>query len=322
MARVLLRIVAGPEDAARARSADMKAALEAKPELVFVGNTGRTPIKMYERWAQDGLDLSGVRLRMLDAYLTSPSRGFDDAEHEGCFTRFVVDRILAPLAPEHRPRDWTIPPEDVTTCEEIDEALEEQPENWSRLRHPISGEHGAEFVISEQATGALARVRRACEAYERLMQRETLDLVSLGIGPKPYPHMAFNCGPYTRPDAPTHLTLLDEASREANAGDFGDDPELVPPYSITTGPGTLLGADKLWVTALGANKSEAVAWSFADPNASDFEFRSSIGYALRARELDLLLDEAAAADLLEDANFERLAERYAQAGHELTARRS
>ena len=278
---------------------------------------------MYERWAHDGLDLSRIRLRMLDAYLTSPSRGFDDAEHEGCFTRFVVDRILAPLAAEHRPRDWTIPPEDVTTCEEVDEALEAQPEKWSRLRHPISGEFGAEFVISEDAEGALARVRRACEAYERLLQRETPAIVSLGIGPKPYPHMAFNCGPYT---APRRADALDAARR--------GEPESPTPATLVAirrpslptrsprGPARFWAPTAFGLPHLGQARAKRSRGVLQTPTPPTSRFRSSIGYALRARQVDMLLDEEAASDLLEDGGFEGLAKRYEQAGHELTARRS
>lgn len=321
MAEVELQIVENAAACAQRRTEDMARALERKPDLVFVGNAGRTSIDMYRRFGHAGLDLSRVRLRMLDACLLSPSRGVESPDHSGCCTQFVTGHILPVLAPDKRPRDWCLPPEDVATCEELANAMEEQPDAWNRLRHPLTGELGAELVVHEAAAGPLALVGRACRAYEDLLSHGPLDLVGLGMGPMPYPPMASNTGPYTRPDAPTHLTVLDAASREARGEDFGD-AHNVPPFALTAGTATLCRSTCLWITAAGADKAEAVAWSLGDPSASDFEFRSSIGYALRAPRVSLLFDEAAAELLCEDGGLKGLARRYAAAGHRLVARRA
>ncbi len=321
MSEVRLRIVESPEACARLRTSDMRIALATRPDLVFVGNTGRTPIDMYREWGKTGLDISRVHLRMLDSYVVSPSRGYEGSDYAGSFTRFVVERILGVLDPKKRPRDWTIPPENAATCEELAQELEEYPKAWTRSPHPITGEPGSEFVISPDAIGALARVRRACAAYEALLAREEIEIVSLGVGPLPYPHMAFNTGPYTRPDAPTHLTLLDPASREANAGEFGGDAENVPPFALTMGPATLLRGKELWITAIGSGKEAAIAHALADPRKTDFEFRSSIAYALRGARVDIVLDEDASRELLAEDGLSGLEARYREAGHALTASR-
>lgn len=321
MAKVRLRIV---DDAARAadlRAEALQQACARKPDLVLIGSTGRTPVSTYERLGELGVDLSRVKLRMLDAYLASPSRGFAGSTHPASFTRYVTDQIFAPLDEDKRPRDWSIPPEDISTCEEIAQALEEQPDHWSRVRHPITGDEGSEFVLHDEATGPLELVRNSCIAYEKLIANEPIDVVMTGIGPLPYPHLAFNCGPYTRGEAVTHLALLDEATQRANASGFGDDMDNVPPFSITTGPATLLGAREMWITATGSHKSTAVAHCLGDPRASDFEYQSSIAYVLRCSDVDLVFDEEAAEDLLDDGGFEGLSRRYAEAGHELVGRR-
>lgn len=321
MADVRLRIVDDPLRAATLRAEDLQRAIARKPDLVLIGSTGRTPIATYARLGELGVDLSRVKLRMLDSYVRSPSRGFDGTTHAGSFTTYVTEKILAPLGEQLRPRDWTIPPEDLSSCEEIEQELEAQAGAWSRVRHPITGEEGSEFVIRDDAEGALALVRRSCEAYETLLASAPIDIVMTGIGPLPYPHLAFNCGPYTRPDAVTHLALLDDATRRANCGDFGDDMERVPPLAITTGPASLVGAEETWLTATGTGKSTAVAQALGDPSSSDFEFGSSIAYTLRARRIDLVFDEEAAEDLLHDDGFRGLEARYKEAGHRLEARR-
>ena len=320
VAEVSLRIVDGPERVAELRTEDMRAALAKRPDLVFVASTGRTPVQTYRAWGRAGLDLSKVHLRMLDAYLLSPSRGFTSTNHAGSFSRYVHESVLGPLDVAKRPRDWSMLPEDVATCEEVTAQLEQQPEAWDRVLHPISGEPGAEFVLHETATGVLAAIRRTCEAYDRLLNGDPRGIVSLGVGPLPYPHMAFNTGPFTRADAPTHLTLLDTSTRQANAEPFGD-VDSVPPFALTLGPGTLVSAAVCWVSAVGASKSSAVTHALGDPRVPDFALRSSLGYVLKANHVDIVLDEAAAADITADAGLAGLEQRYREAGHGMAARR-
>ncbi|MCA8971103.1 MAG: hypothetical protein KDC95_15025 [Planctomycetes bacterium] len=321
MAEVRLRIVEDATRAACVRAEDLQAAIADNPELVLVGSTGKTPIMTYARLGELGVDMSSVRLRMLDAYVASPSRGFEGPEHPGSFTRYVREKIFEQLEESRRPIDWVLPPEDLTTCEAIERDLEAMPSAWERVRHPVSGEDGSEFVLHEEAAGALELVRRTCAAYDRLLESAPIDVVMTGIGPLPYPHIAFNCGPYTRPDAMTHLAMLDDATRRANCGDFGDDMDNVPPFALTMGPRSITRASSIWITATGSHKSTAVAHAFGDPRAEDFELRSSIGYVLRGKAVDLLFDEEAAEDLLEGSDFAALIARYAEVGHSLVARR-
>ncbi|HMQ21004.1 MAG TPA: hypothetical protein PKE00_00845 [Planctomycetota bacterium] len=321
MTKVRLRIVDDATRAAFLRAEDLQAATRKNPELVLVGSTGKTPIATYARLGEIGADLSSIKLRMLDSYLSSPSRGFQAPEHRGSFTRYVIEKILEPLDQSRRPIDWVMPPEEITTCEQVFEELEAQVGRWERPRHPMSGVEGSEFVLHDDVEGQLALVRRTCAAYDRLLESAPIDIVMTGLGPLPYPHLAFNCGPYTRHEALTHLALLDDATRRANCADFDNDMENVPPLSITMGPRSVTRAMSIWITATGSQKSTAVAHAFSDPRAEDFELRSSIGYVLRSREVDLVFDEEAAEDLLADGGFQGLEARYAEVGHELVARR-
>ncbi len=316
MAEVHLRILENAEACAEQRCADMAALLRGDPAPCLLMNTGRTPIRMYERFGSAGLNLSKARLRMLDAYLLSPSRGFETLEHHGSFLSFLKHKILAPLPVELRPRDFSILPGDIASCEEVEDALQAQEGRWHRPPHPTTGEPGSEIVLHEDAQGPLARVQRACITYDRLLAQDPPRIASLGIGPMPYPHMAFNNAPYTRPEAPTHLALMDEAVRVSNKGDFGG-ADKVPTFALTTGPATILLADEIWITATGPSKSLPVAWAFGDPTAPDFPTRSSIGYALLGKKVSLLLDKAAARGLLADGGLPGLKARYKAAGHRL-----
>jgi len=310
-----LRILPDSEAAAQCRARQFLDAVARKPELVFLGNTGRTPRAMYRSIAAAAPDLSRLSVRMLDCWVLAPASGFDSLQHPASFTGYLEAAFLRLLPESGRPRDVRMLPEDLTTCGEVERALAAQHGVWHRPPHPRTGEPGAEVVIEPAATGVLARVRDACAAYESLLRVAPPDLVSLGVGLRPYPHMAFNNGPFTRVEAPTHLTCTDEAVRLAEATAFGG-ADRVPAFALTVGPATILAGGTIWVTATGAGKAAAVAELFADPGAPDHELRGSMAYVLRHPDVDLVLDQPAAAELLRDGR-EALARHYHAAGIEL-----
>ncbi|GEM_PF-3506714 len=316
MAEVHLVILESPEACAEKRCADMKKVLQKNPAPCLLMNTGRTPVRMYQRFGQEGLNLSKARIRMLDAYLLSPSRGFESLDHPGSFYSFLKNQILSVLPKALRPRDFSILPGDIATCEEVESALRDQEDRWHRPSHPLTEEAGSEIVLHEDVEGPLAWIQRTCQTYDSLLKEDPPSVASLGIGPMPYPHMAFNNAPYTRPEAPTHLSLMDKAVRISNKGAFGSE-DRVPTYSLTAGPATILQADEIWITATGPSKSLPVAWAFGDPGATDFWTRSSIGYALLGKKVSLLLDQAAARGLLAKNGLSGLKSRYKAAGHKL-----
>jgi 6-phosphogluconolactonase/glucosamine-6-phosphate isomerase/deaminase len=310
------------------RAAELVSALKRRPALVYLGNTGRTPLPMYRRLAESGQDFTRLRVRMLDSWILAPETGFDSLEHPGSFTRYVHAHWLALLDPDRRPRDLALLPEDLTTCRQIEEALAAAPETWWRPPHPVTGEPGAEIDIKPAATGVLQLVKRSCEAFETLLLEAPPDIVSVGVGRLPYPHVAFNNAPYTGPLAGTHLTITDGSVRATQAGTFGG-PGRVPGFALTCGPATVMRGGRIWITATGAGKSAPVAQVFGDPRpgaggqgdegqggeaASDFELRGSIAYLLRHPDVSLVLDEAAAAGLLADGGVRDLKRRYDEAG--------
>lgn len=93
-----------------------------------------------------------------------------------------------------------------------------------------------------------------CERYSAMVKANPADIQILGIGENG--HIAFN-EPYTKPEEPTHISLLTASTRAANAGAFKD-PSLVPQYALTMGIGEILTAKRILLLATGERKAQAV----------------------------------------------------------------
>lgn len=92
-----------------------------------------------------------------------------------------------------------------------------------------------------------------CQRYEGLVREAPLDLTILGVGRNG--HIGFN-EPGTPFDSPTHVVLLDESTRIANAPWFPDG--CVPERAITMGPSTILTSRRILLLASGSSKREVV----------------------------------------------------------------
>jgi glucosamine-6-phosphate deaminase len=96
---------------------------------------------------------------------------------------------------------------------------------------------------------------RECERYEReIAEAGGIDLLFLGLGRNA--HIAFN-EPGTPHSSRTHLIVLDESTRRANAPHFAG--EDVPYRAITIGIATILDARRIILLAAGSGKAEAIA---------------------------------------------------------------
>lgn len=130
-----------------------------------------------------------------------------------------------------------------------------------------------------------------CERYEAALQAAGgIDIQLLGIGGNG--HIGFN-----EPGAPlesrTRLAPLSARTRQANAPQWGGEPEQVPAEALTMGIGTILDARTCLLLAFGAGKAAAVAAAVEGP----------VTIAVPASSLQLhrdtvfLLDAAAAGQL-------------------------
>lgn len=93
-----------------------------------------------------------------------------------------------------------------------------------------------------------------CKRYSAMVKANPADIQILGIGENG--HIAFN-EPYTKPEEPTHISLLTASTRAANAGAFKD-PSLVPQYALTMGIDEILTAKRILLLAAGERKAQAV----------------------------------------------------------------
>ena len=90
------------------------------------------------------------------------------------------------------------------------------------------------------------------------LSADPADIQILGIGENG--HIAFN-EPYTKPEEPTHISLLTASTRAANAGAFKD-PSLVPQYALTMGIDEILTAKRILLLATGERKAQASLLAF------------------------------------------------------------
>lgn len=94
-----------------------------------------------------------------------------------------------------------------------------------------------------------------CMAYEKELEKVSVDLQLLGIGQNG--HIGFN-EPGTPFDKPTHIVTLTENTRQANARFFDDDINKVPTHAISMGIGTIMKAKSILLVANGENKADAI----------------------------------------------------------------
>lgn len=132
-------------------------------------------------------------------------------------------------------------------------------------------------------------VDAACDAYEQAISAAGgIDVQILGIGSNG--HIGFN-EPGSSFTSRTRMKTLTARTRADNARFFG--PDFVPTHCVTQGLGTIMGAGRLVLTALGAAKADAIAAAVEGPvsamcPASILQFH---------RYATVVVDEAAGAKL-------------------------
>ena len=94
---------------------------------------------------------------------------------------------------------------------------------------------------------------------------QSYDLLLLGIGTNG--HIGFN-EPGCSFDALTHITDLEESTRQANARFFAS-PEEVPMQAVTMGIHTIMQARRIILMAFGANKAQAIEGAVIGPVTAD-----------------------------------------------------
>lgn len=131
------------------------------------------------------------------------------------------------------------------------------------------------------------------KCYADAIAETGLDIAITGIGDDG--HIAFNePGPVHYPR--THKVKLDEATRKQNAPAFGNDPEKVPVWAITTGMAEHMKAKHYFVVCSGEHKAPLLERFFKE-EALDPYF--PVSWLRMHPNVEFIVDEAAASRIPE-----------------------
>src|SRR5688572_15601470 len=150
--------------------------------------------------------------------------------------------------------------------------------------------------------GSATDFRKSCEDYEKAIRGAGgIDLQILGIGRTG--HIAFN-EPISSLVSRTRLKTLSDETVEDNRKIS----EEIPTVAITMGIGTILEARQMLLLASGDAKAEAIAKAIEGPLTASV---SASALQLHA-DVRVMLDEAATADLVHRAYYDRVIEQTAK----------
>ena len=150
--------------------------------------------------------------------------------------------------------------------------------------------------------GSSSDLEKACEEYEQAIRDAGgIDLQILGIGRTG--HIAFN-EPISSLVSRTRLKTLSDATIEDNRS-ISDE---IPTVAITMGIGTILEARQMLLLASGNAKAEAIAKAIEGPLTGAV---SASALQLHA-DVRVMLDEAAAANLVHRGYYDRVIEQTAK----------
>ena len=127
--------------------------------------------------------------------------------------------------------------------------------------------------------------QKACENYNQLLNKETIDIQLLGIGSNG--HIAFN-EPGTPFDLETHIVELSLKTREDNQRFFSS-LEEVPTHAITMGIKNILKAKKIVMLISGFSKKEAVKRLLIKEISTDFPASALLNH----NDVTVIIDEEA-----------------------------
>ncbi len=314
MNTVTITILNDPEAVARFRADDLEARISDSRIKSLISNTGNTPRRMMELLVERQLDLSKIKLLLLDELLPWLRQGFRAAS-DASFQSYIETNWINHVPEKYRPQFY-IPDVGRADCDVVTEELKR-----GKAAGVITVE-GSVVTLADDAYRnyrKLATIIKACKDYSELIAKIKPDIAMLGIGPMPYPHSALNCE-YTPQSASTGLRVLDLASRKKLADLFGGY-QKVPPYGLSIGPRELIhDVKELWITAAGEQYAKPISHALLTATESDNYIKSSIGYLItvsvagRDRVISIVLDDTAAEVLMEEGNKKQLITNYHKNG--------
>lgn len=131
---------------------------------------------------------------------------------------------------------------------------QDHPESYYSFMHRHLFDHIDVQKQNIHLPNAQTDLQKACDDYNALLEKNTLDIQLLGIGSNG--HIGFN-EPNTPFDSVTQIIKLAEKTRQDNKRFFASIDE-VPEYAITMGIKNIMQAKKILLIASGKGKAEAI----------------------------------------------------------------
>lgn len=128
-----------------------------------------------------------------------------------------------------------------------------------------------------------------CKHYERIIDRNPIDIQILGIGQNG--HIGFN-EPGTSLDSLTHVVELTESTINANKHNFAK-VEDVPTRAVSMGIGSIMKGKKMILMAYGEAKADAIKGMIHGPVSVDLPASALQNHS----DVVVIIDEAAASKL-------------------------
>ncbi|MGI5860501.1 MAG: glucosamine-6-phosphate deaminase [Myxococcales bacterium] len=279
--------------------ADIREKQAVKDEYVLGLATGNTPTGLYKHLAKafnaGRIDPRRIRSFNLDEYVGLPGENPQQRTlHPESYSSFMVSELFAFLRQKFR--ETNVPPGTLIDQNELVRALERHPECYE-----LHGtDKGKAIVIKEMADGVLRQIKeRVLDSYaKKIASCGGIDLHIVGVGGSG--HVAFHESGIPFDVAPMLLVRLDDSTiQNAIADGHFTSLEESPRYAVSMGAELVFQARTVVLLANGVRKTAPVCESVLGPVRPDVPISYGQRFVERGGNLVYVLDELAAASLLE-----------------------
>ena len=277
----------------------IKACQTRKPECVLGLATGNSPTGMYKHLAKvfnsKRIDAGKTRSFNLDEYIGLPGEHAQQRIlNRNSYGYFMITELFALLQDTFI--ETSVPYGVLVDQAELVKELAAHPDHYT-----LQGEkRGKAVVINDRASGYLREIKNnILDAYQRKIEAAGgIDLQVIGVGGRG--HVAFHESGIPFTGNSMLLVKLDDNTIE-NAiqdGNFASREES-PQYAISMGAELVYKARTVLLLANGARKTGPVAEALLGKVHNDVPISYGQKYAAEGGEMLYVLDEAAAAELLQ-----------------------
>jgi len=278
---------------------DIKEKQAAKDTYVLGLATGNSPTGLYRRLAsafnEGRIDPGRVRSFNLDEYVGLPGENAQQrAIHPESYSYFMIQELFGLL--EKKFGETSVPWGTLIEQDELIAALAAENDSYA-----LQGtDKGKAVVIGEDAEGTLGWIKReVLDAYEEKIARAGgIDLHIVGVGGRG--HVAFHESGIPFEGNRVLLVQLDDNTVDnAVADGHFTSVDDSPHYAISMGAELVYEARKVVLVANGARKTGPVAESVLGEVTPDVPISYGQRFVAHGGDLCYVLDEAAAAALLD-----------------------